>query len=431
MEVKVPHNFTPRPYQLDFLSAMESGYKYAALMWPRRHGKDKTAFCYIIKRMIEEVGNYGYVFPTGTLAREAAWQNIDKSGFRLLDHIPKQIIKRKLDNQMFIELKNGSTLKFFGSDRQISVGTAYKGLIFSEFALQNHEAYLYLRPVVLENDGFIIIISTPRGKNYFYDLWQMAITNKAWYTQKVTWKDAGYFTEKDIQIERDAGMSDEMIKSEYEVDFTGLVGSYYIKYIDQMRLDGRIGNVPWDCNAKVFTAWDLGISDDTVILFYQLIGNEIHIIDSYSNSGQALAHYAEIVHGKPYLYDTHFAPHDIENRELGTGLSRKSIAENLGINFTTLPTLRMLVQDGIEIVRGTFPRIWIDKNKCRDLIKSLENYRREYDERNNIYKEKPVHDQFSHYADSFRYACIAIKNVAQSQMTPERLERLRREALNY
>jgi len=428
MELEIPCNFTPRHYQLPFMQAMDEGYKYACLLWPRRHGKDKTAFCYLIKRMIEEVGNYGYVFPTGSLAREAAWQNIDKTGFRLLDHIPKELIKRKVDNMMFIELKNGSTLKFFGSDKQISVGTAYKGLIFSEFALQNPNAYLYLRPVVLENDGFIIIATTPRGKNHFYDLWQMAQTNPLWYTQKVTWKDGGVFTEKDIQQERDAGMSEEMIRSEYEVDFTGLVGAYYIKYIDQIRFDGRIGFVPFDSTARVSTAWDLGISDDTSIIFFQVIGNEIHIIETYSNHGESLEHYAQVIHSKPYIYETHYAPHDIENRELGTGLSRKSIASNLGIQFTTLPTLKMRLQDGIEIARGLFPRLWMDENKCRYLIKALENYRREFDEKHNVYLERPVHDQYSHLADSFRYMAIAVKNLRTSGMTKERLDELRRKA---
>lgn len=412
LDLEVPYNFTPRPYQVPMWEALDVyGYKYVCLMWARRHGKDKNAFCYIVAKMIEDVGNYGYVFPTSALAREAAWQNIDKDGFRLLDHIPKQLIKRKVDNMMFIELTNGSTLKFFGSDRQISVGTAYKGLVFSEFALQDPNAYMYLRPVVLENKGFIIIVTTPRGKNHFYDLWENAKSNKAWFTQKLTWKDTGVFTKEQIQEERDAGMSDELIRSEYEVDFTGLIGSYYIKLVDKMRLEGRIGKVPYDPTTKVYTSWDLGIGDSTAIIYFQIVGQEVRIIDCYESCGEGLTHYANVLAKKDYLYHTHYAPHDIEVRELGTGISRKDVAYNLGIDFDVLPTLSIKVEDGIELARGIFPRLWIDEQRCSRLVKALENYRKEFDDKHGVYRDKPLHDLWSHMADSFRYMAIAIKGM--------------------
>ena len=409
-DVTIPHNYTPRDYQLPVLRALDGGYRYIMLMWARRHGKDKTVFCYIVKRMMQEVGNYGYVFPTSSLAREAAWQNLDKTGFRLLDHIPARLIKRRVDNQMVIELVNGSTLKFFGSDRQISVGTAYKGLVFSEFALQDPHAYYYLRPVVNENKGFIILISTPRGKNHFFDLWNVAQAYpETWFTQKVTWKDAGVFTPEDIEGERQAGMSDEMIDSEYNCEFSGLEGSYYIRYVDKMRLEGRITHVGYDSMARVCTAWDLGINDSTTIIFYQLIGQEIHVIDSYEHSGVGLDHYAQVIQSKGYVYDTHYAPHDIENRELGTGISRKEVASGLGIDFVTLPTLRVKVIDGIEIARGMFSRIWMDEVNNKQLIISLENYRKEFDNKHKIFTNYPVHDSHSHYCDAWRYMSIACK----------------------
>jgi phage terminase large subunit len=411
IHITVPANFEYRPYQCPFINAMRSGkYRYAILFWPRRHGKDAICFSYMLERASREKGNYAYIFPTASLARKAAWQSIDSRGFRFLDKIPEVFLARKLDNQMFVELKNGSTITFFGSDKQISVGTNYRGMVFSEFALQNPDTYFYLRPVINENKGWIVINTTARGKNHFYDLWNMAIKNPEWYTQKLTWKDAGVFTEADIQRERDAGMSEEMINSEYNCEFQGLEGSYYIRYIDKMRLDGRIGFVPYDSTARVHTSWDLGMGDSTAICFFQLIGNEIHLIDYYENDGFALSHYADILFRKPYIYDKHFAPHDIENRELSSGVTRKAVAEQLGIRFITLPTLKMRLEDGIETTRGMFPRLWINEATCGRLIKCLENYRKEYDSKLNLFKERPLHDWASDGADSFRYACIGIKH---------------------
>ncbi|MBU2051563.1 MAG: hypothetical protein KKH61_21645 [Gammaproteobacteria bacterium] len=430
VETFLPYNFEPRSYQLPFLKAMDSGYRFACLKWARRHGKDKTAFCYLIRRMFDEVGNYAYIFPTASLARKAAWQNIDANGFKLLDHIPKELVKRKLDQQMFIELTNGSTLTFFGSDKQISVGTNFKGIVFSEFALQNPEAYYYLRPVILENNGFIILASTPRGKNAFYDLWQMAKNNPNWFAQEVTWKDGGIFTEEDIEEERKNGMSEEMINSEYNTEFSGLEGSYYIRSLDKMRLNGQIGNVPFDPSARVNTAWDLGYRDSTAICFFQICGNELHFIDYLEAEGEALTYYINRVEQKArennWILGNHYAPHDISVHELSSGISRKALAASLGINFTIVPSLKQKVIEGIEMVRGLFPRIWIDENKCERMIKALENYRKDYDEKRQIFSDRPVHDWSEHGSSAFRYACMGVKffGSGSSSMSTEQLYEL-------
>jgi len=377
--------------------------------------------------MIDDVGNYAYIFPTASLARKAAWQNIDTNGFKLLDHIPKPLISRKQDQQMFIELKNGSTLTFFGSDKQVSVGTNFKGIVLSEFALQDPEAYFYLRPVLLENKGFLIVASTPRGHNHYFDMWKMAQNNPEWFSQKLTYKECGVFTDKEIERERAEGMSDEMINSEYMCSFENSVeGCFFIKQMDTARLDERMGFVPWDPNCRVYTAWDLGMLDSTAIIFFQLIGNEIHVIDCFESSGEGLAYYAKILHSKPYIYDTHFAPHDINVRELGLGMSRIDTARSLGINFTALPTLKMSLDDGIDIARSIIRRCWFDAIKCKPLITALENYHREWDDKYKVFKSRPIHDKHSHYADAFRYAAIGIKQmgVVGSGYTDEDAQRM-------
>jgi hypothetical protein len=76
------------------------------------------------------------------------------------------------------------------------------------------------------------------------------------------------------------------------------------------------------------------------------------------------------------------------------------------------------VDEGIEAVRGQFPRFWIDHVKCKHVIKSLENYQKQYDESREIYKDKPLHSKFSHCADSVRYMSIAIKDHLQAPHGP-------------
>ena len=215
-EVTIPHKFTPRDYQRDFFEAMEhDGYKRAILVWPRRHGKDKTCFAFVLRQMMRRVGNYAYIFPTASLARKAAWQNIDADGFKLLDHIPPELIARKQDQSMHLELVNGSTLTFFGSDRQVSVGTNYIGIVLSEFAIQDPTAWNLLRPVIRQNKGWVVMNSTPRGRNHYHDMYHNAKDNDEWYTSLLTADDTDVFTPEDIQAERDSGMSEEVIQQEF------------------------------------------------------------------------------------------------------------------------------------------------------------------------------------------------------------------------
>jgi len=173
-------------------------------------------------------------------------------------------------------------------------------------------------------------------------------------------------------------------------------GSFYAKWIREARAEGRIGHVPWDKQARVSVAFDPGYLDSCALVFWQCIGQEIHIIDYYENSGEGLAHYIGVIKAKPYVYEHYFGPHDIESHQFSTGLSTKEVGASLGVHFITLQTLKLRLEDGIEAVRGCFPRFWIDEEKCGRLIKCIENYRKEFDVNHGIYKSKPLHDEYSH-----------------------------------
>lgn len=178
-------------------------------------------------------------------------------------------------------------------------------------------------------------------------------------------------------------------------------GAYYSKPIEQARREGRITSVPYDKYLDVHTWWDLGIGDSTAILFFQVYGMEWRLIDSFEASGEGLAYYREVLDDKGYRYGRHFAPHDIEVKELGTGKSRLETAKELGIKFEVAPKLS--IDDGIQAVRMRFGTLWIDQNKNEAFLEALEQYRKEFDEKRNCFKNKPFHDWTSHYADALRY----------------------------
>ncbi len=429
INIALPHRYTWRPYQLAFWQAMDSGKKRAVLVWHRRAGKEKTCWNYLIMEACKKVGIYYYFFPHFSQGRKILWDGVDKDGFRLLHHIPQDLIDGNPNStEMKVRLKNGSLIQIIGTNNIDSiVGTNPIGCVFTEYSLQDPVCWSLIRPILVENGGWAIFNFTPRGANHGKDLYTMASNNPDWFCELLTVDNTGVVTPAMIQAEREAGMSEDFIQQEFYCSFTlGIEGSYYAKYLQEAKDEDRIGNIPWNKQLRVYTAWDLGYGDSCAIIFYQVSGNELHIIDYYENHGEGLPHYAGVLKSKPYIYGDHFAPHDVESHSFSSGMSAKEVGADLGLRFITLPTLKIRLEDGIEALRGIFPRIWIDQTKCKYLIKCLENYRKEFDARLEVYKHRPLHDKYSHGADAARYMAIAVKrhvDVGKMGVTDEQSEK--------
>jgi len=190
-------------------------------------------------------------------------------------------------------------------------------------------------------------------------------------------------------------------------------GAYYGAMLRQAREENRIKTVPYDPALLVHTVWDLGLDDSMVIGFWQRISTETRLIDYYENNNLGLDHYIKFLKEKPYIYGKHFAPHDIEHRELTTGVTRRETAKNLGINFEVVPKLD--IEDGINAARLMFPRLFIDEKKCENFIEAIRQYRKEWDDKNLKFKDSPVHDWTSHSADMLRYSAVIEKLMSNEK----------------
>ena len=150
-----------------------------------------------------------------------------------------------------------------------------------------------------------------------------------------------------------------------------------------------------------------------------LYTGEVRLIDYYTASGEGFPHYVAMLAERGYRYGSHYAPHDIAVRELGTGKSRMEVAGGYGLRFKVTPRITgkvgMEVEEGISAVRLLLPRCWFDAEKCKDGLEALMHYRRDYNQRLNEFKATPVHDAASHGADAFR-------GLAVRHKTPQRAE---------
>lgn len=425
-QLTIPHNYTPRSYQLNILKALDSGIKRAVWIVHRRGGKDKTAINLVVKKMLERVGTYYYFFPTYNQGRKILWDGIDRDGFRFLDHIPEQLIARKDRTEMAVELKNGSILQIVGTDNiDRIVGTNPVGCIFSEYALQDPKAWAFIRPILAENGGWAVFIYTPRGDNHGKTLFENAKKWDGWFVERLTAKDTPVFTEerldqelRELVAEHGEAEGRALFEQEYMCSFEApVIGSYYGAQMQKAEEEGRITNVPYDPALPVHTFWDLGIGDSTSIGFFQVIGSENRVIDYYEASGEGLAHYVRHLQDKPYVYGTHYGPHDLEVRELTSGKRRIDTARQLGIDFQIVPKLP--VEDGIEAARNLLNSTWFDREKCEQLISALKNYHKEFDEKRNTYRNHPHHDWSSHGADMFRYRAVGFQPEGDYDSLPQ------------
>lgn len=230
-EITIPHNFTPRPYQMPLLKAMDSGTRRACLVWHRRAGKDKCALNLTIKKMFERVGTYFHALPTYNQGRKVLWDGRGKDEFKFMDHFPPEIIARRNSTEMKIELVNGSIWQVIGADNYDSVvGSNPVGIVFSEYSVSERYpmAWDYFRPMLTENGGWAIFIFTPRGRNHGFELYQQAAINPSWFTQILTVEDTKAIGLAEIDEDRRAGMSEDMIQQEYYCSFLAATESILI-----------------------------------------------------------------------------------------------------------------------------------------------------------------------------------------------------------
>ena len=391
--------------------------KRAFLRWHRRAGKDLTCFSYMAKEMVSRRGIYYYFLPNYQQGRKIIWEGMDREGIRFMDRMPKELIKRIQNQEMIMELTNGSIFRVIGTDNIDSImGTNPIGCVFSEYSLQDPQAWEFIRPILAENDGWAVFNGTPRGRNHMYELELRIRGHKDWYFSEAQtlWPDrpnfTGAVTQGAIEAEREAGMDDDTIEQEFGVSYSaGVKGAYYSDVLERARTEERLGSFPYNNQKLVDTFWDIGTSDDTSIWFRQLDGNKRIWIDYFSDNGHDVAYYVGVLKDKGYKYRTHFLPHDGAHKTWQTNwrtddLFRATCKDYLISDDTVVVPRGNRKQDGINAVRANFPLYYFntDSPYIRDAVKMIELYHRKWDPKRKVFMNDPVHDWTSHCADALR-----------------------------
>lgn len=407
--IQLPNKWQPRRYQSKLWNYLECGGKRAIEIAHRRWGKDEIALHRAAVSAFEKPATYWHMLPEYSQARKAIWNAINPhTGIRRIDEaFPHEIRETTNEHEMFIRFKGGATWQVVGSDSYKSlVGAPPYGIVFSEWSKANPSAWAYLGPILEENGGWALFITTPEGENHAAKMYRMARDNPNWFAELQTVEDTGFPLErveearKEYQalFGKDAG--DAMIEQEYYCSFTAaILGAIYGKWMAKAEKTGRIKKGIYDPALPVYTAWDLGYDDSTSIWFWQVVRNEIRLIDYYENSGQDIAHYCNLIKDKKFNYAKHFVPHDAANKLLAAG--GRSIVEqayDLGIKMFVVTATSQ--QNSIEAARKTLELSWFDL-KTEKGMEALKSYQFEWDDDKKVFKSKPRHDWSSHASDAF------------------------------
>ena len=415
MQITIP--YSPRPLQQDIHTQLTK-HRWAVLSIHRRAGKSVLCINELIKRALTNDKwnpRYAYIGPT--------YKQTKSIIFDYLKFYAGVIPGSKFNEQeLSCTLPNGAKISLLGSENPDSLrGNYYDGIICDEYAQINPRLFPeIIRPALSDRKGFCYFVGTPQGmSNDFYNKYQHGLKDKTWYTKVAKASETGIVDQEELEAALEL-MGKNKYRQEFECDWVAaLEGAIYGDIVEKIENKGQVGRVPYDPTYPVSTAWDIGISDKTVILFFQQVGRAVQIIDYYENSNEGLPHYINVINGKDYVYKNHYGPHDLEQREFTNGKSRREIAYELGLRFKIVPKLS--IEDGIHYTQLLLNRCWLDVDTCKKLIDALRNYHRKFNDTLQVFNMKPVHDWSSHACDSLRCLAVGLEELRDDKEITQRI----------
>lgn len=425
--VVVKHDYIPRAA---FAPYHQRTQRFSVLVCHRRAGKTVSVVNDLVVRALrtrKEAWFGAYVAPFMGQARQISFAYLKKA----VHKIPGIKIS---ESETSVTFPNGSKIRVFGADNP----DALRGLYFDYVVLDEigdipRRVWTeVIRPALADRKGGATFLGTPKGKNFFYELAEKAKhSNGQWFYLKVTADTSKIIPDSELEDLR-SGMDEEEWNQEFLCSFESAnKGSYYGKQMAEVERRGQLKHgvdlyVPYE---KVSIAMDIGRDDATAIWFWQFVDGEIRFIDYWEESGYYAQEVCEMLELKPYTYETWWVPHDAKHNTFASKLSviDQFREANAPARKVPDPDAGNRVLHGVNAVRKvlrTYPIVF-DADRCQRGLEALRNYSRKFDNDAKVFNEKAKHDQWSHGADAFRYACLSLNAADGIELSKERAARRR------
>ena len=223
-------------------------------------------------------------------------------------------------------------------------------------------------------------------------------------------------------LEQERRHSEKYSPDDYEWIWLGrckpaVEGAIYYKQVAEMEAEGRVRQVPYDPTLKVHAVWDLGWNDKTAIILCQRLTSEIRIIGYIEDSHRTLADYAGELQGMNLNWGYDWLPHDGYTKDVKMGKSAEEVLKATGRKVRpkggSVPNIE--VEKGIKAARLIFSRTYFDSGRTKRLVECLKRYRRSINSATNE-PGLPLHDEFSHGSDAFRYLALSVDKMGNTDI---------------
>lgn len=391
MKIRIPHNWSPRDYQQNLWNYLQNGGTRAVAIWHRRAGKDDVCLHWTARAAMQRTATYWHMLPQSSQARKAIWEAVNPhTGKRRIDEaFPSVIRQNTREQEMMIRFINGSTWQVVGSDNFESlVGSPPVGLVYSEWALAQPDSWAYLRPILAENKGWVIFITTPRGDNHAKTTYEFGITEPDWYSELLTAENTGVFTTEELDGEKrelvaQYGQSRgaALFNQEYLCSFSGAFTGKAVypefdreTHVSELPLLPIVEDAINDGHDTVIRGWDHTGLHPACVLTY-LLGNQWLVFKEFWEEDAGIEDFADIVK----IWCAQNLPTETTYKDIGdpagnrTRDSRKKTAadyvrEHCGINISEGIQTFKIRRESIANRLNRRDGILIDPTQCPILI---------------------------------------------------------------
>lgn len=421
-QMVIDGGMTPRHYQMPYMAAMDEGCRFAVWVMHRRGGKDRTALAQACKQAFKRTGLYWHCLPTLKQGRKVVWDNITSEGVNLVKKTFGDLVRRKLEDEMKIELINGSIVQIVGADNFNSLlGASPVHVTFSEWSLTDPRAYDFVRPILRENKGSVSFIYTPRGFNHGYTTLQIAKKLPGAFVAVMPITSTGVLTPADMEMERAEGMPEELIQQEYYCDFSSAnVGAIVGRYIAAAEREGRVNaDAAWYAGSKIVVSADIGYRDAAAFWFWQLKIGGFDLVHYEEDSGLDAGEWITRLKDCGIPIDHVYLPHDATARTFQT---RDTVIEQFAHAFQCSVVPRSKLQDRINAARIVIPRCQFHVDKCARGLEALRAWSFRFDDERKVFSSEPEHDWASHGSDAFSYGAQVVRELVREAPPPPKPE---------
>lgn len=416
-------------------SYLERGGKHAELVWHRRSGKDEVSLHRTAVAAFERVAGYWYMLPQYNQARKAIWDAINpKTGKKRIDEaFPHAIRKATRNQEMMIQFMNGSSFQVVGSDNPDSlVGSPPVGIVYSEWALSNPATRAYLRPILMENNGWQIFNTTPRGRNHAYDTLKSAQRMMAnghdVFAQVLDAYHTNVFSREQLDSELQAyidDFGDEYGRSKFEQEYlcsfdAANLGAILARQISVAEREGRISDdVTFDPEgSRIEISADIGRRDTSTWWCWQPQVGGYQVVDYDGGFGLDAEEWAHRLHERLQKYRMAdgtsalgkiWLPHDARAKTFAAKRSAvETFLDYFGHDKVAI-TPDSHIEDRINAARVLMPRIKFNESLCARGLSGLRSWQYKYSEENRAFSNTPDHNWASHDGDGFSYGCLIMR----------------------